>query len=134
MLKHKHLIVRAEIGLPLNKSDCDFMSTKLYELIKILDMKVMHGPIVKYCEKVGNIGMTGFAVIETSHVAFHHWNECDPAIMEFDVYSCSDFSPFTIFNWMNFLLPQKISYKFLDREEDIKELSQGNITQWQRNQ
>ena len=53
----------------------------------------------------------------------HVWDEPDPALLQFDVYSCGEFNPETIcekikkdFN------TTKIEYKFLDREHDLKEL------------
>ena len=31
------------------------------------------------------------AIIETSHIAMHIWDEPKPALMQFDVYSCGEF-------------------------------------------
>jgi S-adenosylmethionine/arginine decarboxylase-like enzyme len=41
-------------------------------------MKVMMGPYVKYSHMVGNRGITGAAIIETSHIVMHVWDELTP--------------------------------------------------------
>jgi S-adenosylmethionine/arginine decarboxylase-like enzyme len=93
------------------------------KFINEIGMKVMMGPYIKYSHMVGNRGITGAAIIETSHIVMHVWDEPDPALLQFDVYSCGEFNPETIcekikkdFN------TTKIEYKFLDREHDLKEI------------
>jgi S-adenosylmethionine/arginine decarboxylase-like enzyme len=84
-------------------------------------MKILMGPYVKYCDKVGNRGITGVAVIETSHIAIHVWDETDPAIMQFDVYSCSEFDPYKIADKLQADFEVvKLDYKFLNRETELK--------------
>ena len=121
LLVHKHLIVRAEVYRP--PMDEKFLTSWLNQFIEKIGMKVMMGPYVKYSNMVGNRGITGAAIIETSHIVMHVWDEPDPALLQFDVYSCGEFDPETIcekikkdFN------TTKIEYKFLDREHDLKEL------------
>jgi S-adenosylmethionine/arginine decarboxylase-like enzyme len=121
LLVHKHLIVRAEAVSP--PMDEEFLRCWLEKFIEEIGMKVMMGPYVKYSNMVGNRGITGAAIIETSHIVMHVWDEPDPALLQFDVYSCGEFDPETIcekikkdFN------TTKIEYKFLDREHDLKEL------------
>ena len=57
----------------------------------------LKGPIVAYSDKVGNRGLTGIVIIETSHIAFHSWDESLPAVIQLDIYSCKDFEPKHIF-------------------------------------
>ena len=121
LLVHKHLIVRAEVFRP--PMDEEFLRRWLNDFITEIGMKVMMGPYVKYSNMVGNRGITGAAIIETSHIVMHVWDEPNPALLQFDVYSCGEFDPETIcekikkdFN------TTKIEYKFLDREHDLKEL------------
>ena len=68
----------------------------LEEFIGFIGMKIMMGPYVAYCENEGNRGITGIAVIETSHIAMHVWDEPVPAMMQLDVYSCAEFDPYRI--------------------------------------
>jgi len=115
MLAHKHLVVRAEVDKPLvNKNKAIKF---LRSLIKKIKMKPMYGPTASYCKMKGNRGITAFAIIETSHIAMHIWDETQPALVQLDVYSCSDFTPKTVFEHIETMIPTKIDYKFLDREQ-----------------
>ena len=89
----------------------------------------MMGPYVKYSNMVGNRGITGAAIIETSHIVMHVWDEVSPALMQFDVYSCGEFDPETICNKItkDFVV-EKLNYKFLDRENDLKEIHTLNYS------
>ena len=121
LLVHKHLIVRAEVFRP--PMDEKFLTSWLNEFIEKIGMKVMMGPYVKYSNMVGNRGITGAAIIETSHIVMHIWDEVSPALMQFDVYSCGEFNPETICNKIDEdFTVHKIEYKFIDREHDLKEL------------
>lgn len=120
MLKHKHLVVRAEVDNPIiNKAK----ATKfLRSLIKKINMKPLYGPTASYCKMEGNKGITAFAIIETSHIAMHIWDETQPALVQLDVYSCSDFDPKTVFEHLESMKPVTIDYKFLDREKQFIEI------------
>ena len=121
LLVHKHLIVRAEVYRP--PMDEKFLTSWLNQFIEKIGMKVMMGPYVKYSNMVGNRGITGAAIIETSHIVMHIWDEVSPALMQFDVYSCGEFDPETICNKIDEdFAVHKIEYKFLDREHDLQEL------------
>ena len=121
LLVHKHLIVRAEVYRP--PMDEKFLAGWLNEFIEKIGMKVMMGPYVKYSNMVGNRGITGAAIIETSHIVMHIWDEVSPALMQFDVYSCGEFNPETICNKIDEdFAVHKIEYKFLDREHDLQEI------------
>ena len=121
LLVHKHLIVRAEVYRP--PMDEDILRRWLEEFISEIGMKVMMGPFVQYSNMVGNRGITGAAIIETSHIVMHVWDEVHPALMQFDVYSCGEFDPETICKKIekDFTV-HKIEYKFLDREHDLQEI------------
>jgi S-adenosylmethionine/arginine decarboxylase-like enzyme len=107
--------------------DEEFLRRWLSEFIEQIGMKVMMGPYVKYSNMVGNRGITGAAIIETSHIVMHIWDEVHPALMQFDVYSCGEFDPETICKKIDKdFTTHKIEYKFLDREHDLKELSKSN--------
>jgi S-adenosylmethionine/arginine decarboxylase-like enzyme len=115
------LIVRAEAVNP--PMDEEFLRRWLEKFIDEIGMKVMMGPYVKYSHMVGNRGITGAAIIETSHIVMHVWDEPNPALLQFDVYSCGEFDPETICNKIKKdFNTTKIEYKFIDREHDLKEL------------
>ena len=119
LLIHKHLIVRAEVNNP--PKNVDHLKTWMEEFIKFINMKVMLGPYVAYCDKPGNRGITAISVIETSHIAMHVWDEPVPAMMQLDVYSCSEFNPYLIADKLKRDFDCcKIDYKFLNRETGLK--------------
>ena len=69
--------------------------------------------------------MTSVAIIETSHIALHIWDENSPGLMQLDVYSCANFFPQRVFNKVNELFKTtKMEYKFLDREKELVEVKQ----------
>ena len=122
-LVHKHLLVRAEVlNPPTSVSWCGSWLTSLTSKI---DMKILRGPIVEYSDVVGNRGLTGIVIIETSHIAFHCWDESIPAVIQLDIYSCKDFEPKHIFKELEVFNLEKLEYKFLDRENNFKTIERN---------
>jgi S-adenosylmethionine/arginine decarboxylase-like enzyme len=124
VLVHKHLIVRAEaINPPMDEN---YLTEWLQDFITSINMKVLMGPYVIYHDVPGNRGITGAAIIETSHIVMHVWDECKPALMQFDVYSCGEFNPETICKKITKDFDAtKIEYKFLDRENNLTDIGGG---------
>ena len=121
--QHKHLIVRADIGLCPQEENLNKISDWIRSLIKKIDMKLLAGPYTTYVNEKGNKGMTSVAIIETSHIALHIWDEVNPGLMQLDVYSCADFNPPDVFDKVNELFQTiKMEYKFLDREKELVEV------------
>ena len=121
--QHKHLIVRADIGWCPQEEDLNKISDWIRSLIKKIDMKLLAGPYTTYVNEKGNKGMTSVAIIETSHIALHIWDEVSPGLMQLDVYSCADFNPPDVFDKINSLFQTiKMEYKFLDREKELVEV------------
>jgi S-adenosylmethionine/arginine decarboxylase-like enzyme len=115
--------------------DEEFLRRWLNEFITEIGMKVMMGPYVQYSNMVGNRGITGAAIIETSHIVMHVWDEVHPALMQFDVYSCGEFDPETICKKIeNDFTVHKIEYKFLDREHDLQDVKQSSSINYTQNQ
>ena len=122
--KHKHLIVRADIGWSPKEEDLNKVSDWIRSLIKKIQMKLLAGPHTYYVKEKGNKGMTSVAIIETSHIALHIWDETNPGLMQLDVYSCADFSPQDVFDEVEKMFDtKKIEYKFLDREKELVEVN-----------
>jgi S-adenosylmethionine/arginine decarboxylase-like enzyme len=121
--QHKHLIVRADIGKCPKEEDLNKISDWIRSLIKKIDMKLLAGPYTTYVNEKGNKGMTSVAIIETSHIALHIWDETSPGLMQLDVYSCANFNPQDVFEKVNELFQTvKMEYKFLDREKELVEV------------
>jgi S-adenosylmethionine/arginine decarboxylase-like enzyme len=119
-LVHKHVIVRAEVVNP--PVDEKIATNSITDLIERIGMKILMGPYAKYCTMVGNRGLTVATIIETSHVVMHTWDECSPAMIQLDVYTCGAFNPQTVFDWLEQYQPIKIDYKYLDREHGLTEI------------
>jgi S-adenosylmethionine/arginine decarboxylase-like enzyme len=121
LLVHKHLIVRAESIKP--PKDEEQLKKWMKEFVDSINMKIFMGPYVKYCNMEGNRGITAVAIIETSHIAMHIWDEVSPALMQFDVYSCSELNVENICNKIkqDFNI-EKIEYKFLNRETGLQDI------------
>ena len=118
VLIHKHLIIRAEANrVP---TDEEQLQHWMREFIDSIDMKILMGPYVKYCNVEGNRGITGIAVIETSHIAIHVWDEPNPALMQIDVYSCAEFDVDEIAEKIKSDFDViKLDYKYLNRETGL---------------
>ena len=122
ILVHKHLIIRADVNNP-PKSEIDFENW-LRDFIKSIDMKIMLGPFCKYSNLEGNEGLTGAAIIETSHVVMHCWDRVKPPVMQLDVYSCSEFDPIKVCEKIKKDFDViKLEYKFIDRNSELKEIN-----------
>jgi S-adenosylmethionine/arginine decarboxylase-like enzyme len=119
-LVHKHLIVRAEVNQP--PKDETRAKEFLRELIEGINMKILFGPEARYVDIVGNRGLTCFAIIETSHVVMHTWDEMAPGIIQLDVYTCGELDTRVVFDFLKQFDPVKIDYKYLDRENDLHDI------------
>jgi S-adenosylmethionine/arginine decarboxylase-like enzyme len=117
---HKHLIIRAETKN--TPRDPSWAHAWLVNLVKSIGMKICQGPITAYVDVIGNAGLTGVVIIETSHIALHVWDETDPGLMQLDVYTCGPFNPQDIFDMMQEFEPVKLEYKYLDREKGLTEV------------
>jgi S-adenosylmethionine/arginine decarboxylase-like enzyme len=120
-LVHKHVIIRAEVLNP--PSDENLVSQQVKTLIDRIGMRLLMGPYAKYVSMPGNRGLTVASIIETSHIVMHTWDECDPAMVQLDVYTCGEFDPRTVFTWIeeNYN-PVRIDHKYIDREYTIKDI------------
>ncbi len=117
LLEHKHLIVRATVNKP--PTDPQYMEQWLLELIEKIGMKVAKGPIAFYSDMPGNRGLTCMAIIETSHITMHVWDEVDPGLMEFDCYTCSSLDHHDVIDFLDEFEPMEVNYMYLDREYDL---------------
>lgn len=130
MLEHQHLIIRAEVNKP--PTSPEWLKQWLVQIIQDIGMNLAKGleanPISYYCELDGNQGLTGAAILETSHTAFHSWDDVVPAVIQYDIYSCSAVDITKIISHFDQFEPIKLEYKFLDRATDLIELSSGKLT------
>lgn len=88
-------------------------------------MVKLRDPIVAYCHKEGNRGITAAVLIETSHIVMHTWDEGVP-YMRLDVYTCGELMVNRVFDHIDDFGPTNVHWKFLDRETDLKEIEAGS--------
>lgn len=115
MIYHKHLLVNAQVTKPMTSAEegMDF----LRQLVHRIDMKILQGPYATYLDVPGNRGLTGIVLIETSHIAFHIWDEQSPALMQFDLYTCGPLHHQNVLSMIQQKFePVKMEYLLLDRE------------------
>jgi len=119
-LEHKHLLIRAEVTDCPMRDDLGYVLSWMNNLIDKIDMKLMQGPNITYVDQEGNRGITCMALIETSHIVLHIWDEQSPGLFQLDVYSCKSFDLNIVLNCLkeSFKI-SKMQYKFLDRKSDL---------------
>ena len=118
MLEHKHIIIRATVKTP--PTDVEFIKKWIQKLVKNINMKPLGDTVAMYVNKKGNKGLTCVQCIETSHIAFHSWDEDAPAVVQLDVYTCSSLNKQTVFDALEEFEPIAINYLTLDRANFIE--------------
>jgi S-adenosylmethionine/arginine decarboxylase-like enzyme len=113
---HLHLLVKGYITNP-PKSE-EVLNQWFKELVSKVGMVVVAGPTSVYVNELGNEGITGTVTLATSHASIHVWDAIHPSMFQFDLYSCSDFTPEQVLNHIDehFNL-QSATYQFIDRND-----------------
>jgi S-adenosylmethionine decarboxylase len=113
MLNHKHFLLTGKTtavkeGVELwVGAAISGLSSLLKDIVYEIKMVAMIEPVVLYCDTPGNEGITGFIVIETSHISFHWWQHT--GLLQLDVYSCADFDPDVVIELVrNSLVDEKL--------------------------
>ena len=120
MIEHKHLLIRAEVLNCPMKDEMGYVLSWMTSLITSINMKLMQGPNISYVDQKGNRGITCMALIETSHIVLHIWDETEPGLFQLDVYSCKSFDMGIVIKSLNDSFKiNKLQYKFLDRKSDL---------------
>ena len=119
-LKHKHLLIRAEVQNP-PKNEEETISW-MRKLIKTINMNILAGPYSSQVSKKGNKGLSGVAIIDTSHISIHTWDEQNPALIQLDVYSCKEFKKADVIDCLEEFKPITVEYKYFDRETNFIEV------------
>ena len=117
MLKHNHIIIKAQINKP--PKDIRFIRKWIKKLFNAIGMKRLGQPSADYVNDKGNRGLTCLAVLSTSHIALHTWDEVSPALLQLDVYSCSDLDKKIVFKHIEQFEPKEINYVTIDRDKAL---------------
>lgn len=123
---HQHLLVKCWMTEP--PKEVEVLNKWFVDLVKSVDMKVAAGPTSVYVDTPGNEGLTGTVTLYTSHSSIHIWDNIEPAMAQFDIYSCK---PFTLETVMENFKPWglvRYEWVMMDRNNGISISSQGNET------
>jgi S-adenosylmethionine/arginine decarboxylase-like enzyme len=126
MIFHKHLLINAKVRNPMQSEQeaIDFLT----DLVNNIDMKIIKGPFASYVDKDGNKGLTAIVMIETSHIAFHIWDEIDPGLLQFDLYTCGALDLDKVMDILNQNFDiASMEYKLFDRENGFVVEREGSI-------
>lgn len=126
MILHKHLLVNAKVTNPM-QSEEEAISF-LTDLVNNIDMNIIKGPFASYVDKDGNKGLTAIVMIETSHIAFHIWDEVDPSLLQFDLYTCGVLDLDKVMDILNKNFNVvSMEYTLFDRENGFVVEKEGSI-------
>lgn len=139
-IEHRHIIIRAETMHAPEKSDLIeyHLNFTIEKLIRDIGMKVVLPARSIWVGKEGNEGYTGNAGLETSHFAYHIWNNPDPillkgvgskALFQVDLYTCGclgDEQVKLIEKWIDKWAIVEINTIYLDRSVDITTVYETN--------
>ena len=76
-------------------------------------------PLAVYCNDKGNRGLTCLAILNTSHIALHTWDEQSPGVLQLDVYTCGELDKSIVFKHIEQFEPSNISHVIIDRKDTI---------------
>lgn len=114
---HLHLIIRGFMKYPPTTEDS--INSFLLELVEKVRMKILYGPHSVYCNDLGNEGVTGTVTLSTSHASIHVWDHVKPALFQFDLYSCSEFTSKEVLELLNERFHIfNTTYIFIDRNKE----------------
>ena len=98
----------------------------LINLVDSIDMKIIKGPFASYVNVEGNRGLTGIVMIETSHIAFHIWDEVRPGLIQFDLYTCGQLELDKVLSKFKETFDvDTLDYILFDRENGFKIEAEG---------
>lgn len=122
---HKHLLINAKINNPIRTTEQGIKFLK--NLVFDIEMKIIQGPFASYVEKNGNRGLTAIVMIETSHIAFHIWDEKDPGLLQFDLYTCGTLDTNKVLDSINASFEvSSMDWILFDREDGFVIEDQSN--------
>jgi S-adenosylmethionine/arginine decarboxylase-like enzyme len=87
---HQHLLMKVWLTNPPKK--VSVLNEWFTLLVHKVKMEVVAGPTSVYVDYPGNEGLTGTVTLATSHASIHIWDQQEPAMTQFDIYSCKSFS------------------------------------------
>lgn len=123
---HLHLICRGKCLNPPKQEKV--LDEWLTELVHIVDMNILIKPKSIYVDnEPGNEGITGTVVLSTSHASIHIWDRQDPAILQFDIYSCAPFNVEEVISHLQKFQLTELQWIRIDRNDGLNITDQGEL-------
>jgi S-adenosylmethionine/arginine decarboxylase-like enzyme len=125
-VNHLQQIIIGQVTKP--PTDVDAVKQFMCDLVESIGMKRLIEPQAVYVEAVGNRGMTSCVLIETSHIAWHVWDEQTPGLLQFDLYTCGDLIAEQVLEIVKeFFGLTKYSVKVFDRAQEFTQINDGEL-------
>jgi S-adenosylmethionine/arginine decarboxylase-like enzyme len=125
-VNHLQQIIIGQVTKP--PTDVDVVKQFMCDLVESIGMKRLIEPQAVYVEAVGNRGMTSCVLIETSHIAWHVWDEQTPGLLQFDLYTCGDLIAEQVLEIVKeFFGLTKYSVKVFDRAQEFTQINDGEL-------
>lgn len=114
---HLHFICKCECNKP--PQTAEELNIWLSTLVEKVGMKVVAGPTSVYVDDLGNEGVTGTVTLSTSHCSLHCWSEFEVPMIQFDIYSCKEYSTKVVIDHLNEFELVNLEYMRIDRNGDL---------------
>ena len=122
---HIHVLIKGYVKNPPKKEEV--LNDWFRRLVEKVRMVVVAGPTSVYVDEPGNEGLTGTVTLATSHASIHVWDNIEPAMFQFDLYSCSEFTPQEIIEHLKEFDLVSCEWMFIDRNAEMKIIETGNV-------
>jgi len=122
---HIHVLIKGYVKNPPRTEE--HLNDWFRRLVERVRMVVVAGPTSVYVNEPGNEGLTGTVTLATSHASIHVWDNIEPAMFQFDLYSCSEFTPQEVIEHLEEFDLVSCEYMFIDRNNEMKVVETGNV-------
>jgi S-adenosylmethionine/arginine decarboxylase-like enzyme len=122
---HIHVLIKGYVKNPPRKEED--LNDWFRRLVEKVRMVVVAGPTSVYVNEPGNEGLTGTVTLATSHASIHVWDNLEPAMFQFDLYSCSEFTPQEVIEHLEEFDLVSCEWMFIDRNNEMKVVETGNV-------
>jgi S-adenosylmethionine/arginine decarboxylase-like enzyme len=120
---HQHLLMKVWLTNPPKK--VSVLNEWFTLLVHKVKMEVVAGPTSVYVDYPGNEGLTGTVTLATSHASIHIWDQQEPAMTQFDIYSCKSFSLSDVLEQFMEWGIVKCEWVMIDRNDKPTIISEG---------
>jgi S-adenosylmethionine/arginine decarboxylase-like enzyme len=120
---HQHLLVKALCKKPIRSEAA--LNKWFTDLVNKVGMVVVAGPTSVYVDEPGNEGLTGTVTLATSHSSIHIWDESQPAMFQFDIYSCKKYELQTVIDHLNEMELISFDWMMIERNNSLQVVDHG---------